>query len=98
MSVILVPVGTTPAESKRYFGELYDWLAVLYDGVVGRMLVDRFNVTTVPAIVLLDASGKVICANGRAHIATDRLGDNFPWRAHRSTSLPTVDFDLPPGA
>ncbi len=93
-SIILVPVGTTRAESKRYFGNLYDWLSVPYDGVVGYSLVDRFEIKTVPALILLDL-GKVICINGRARLATDRFGHNFPWRVAAPHHRPAVNFDLP---
>ncbi len=74
---------------------LYDWFLVPYDGVIARTLADRFHVTTVPAIVLLDASGRVVCKDGRDHIRTDRLGHDFPWRRRRPTLQPMVDFDLP---
>ena len=94
-SVILVPVRMARDESKRYFGELYDWLSVPYDGVAGRTLVDRFQITTVPAIILLDASGRVVCKDGRERIRTDRLGENFPWLSQPPSLHPVVH---PPSA
>ena len=94
-AVILVPVRMARDESKRYFGMLYDWFSVPYDGMVAQSLVDRFRITTVPAIVLLDASGRVICEDGRDRIRTDRLGHDFPWRRRLPTPRPSVNFDLP---
>ena len=73
-SVILVPVRMARDESKRYFGMLYDWLSVPYDGVIGQTLVDRFHITTVPAIIVLNASGRVICKDGRERLQTNRVG------------------------
>jgi hypothetical protein len=94
-AVILVPVRMDPDESKRYFGELYDWFSVPLDGGIGRTLVDRFNISTVPAIVLLDASGRILCKDRRDRIQTDRLGRDFPWCRRPPARMPTVDFDLP---
>jgi hypothetical protein len=39
--------------------------------------------------------GKVICINGRARLATDRLGHDFPWRVAAPHHRPAVNFDLP---
>ncbi len=88
-SIILVPVGTTRAESKRYFGNLYDWLSVPYDGVVGYSLVDRFGIKTVPALILLNALGKVIAStDGRAlqwiGLGTTSRGE---WLRHTTAPL-----------
>ncbi len=94
-SIILVPVGTTGAEVKRYFGNMYAWLLVPYDGAVGSLLVERFQIRTVPALVLLDALGKVICIDRRARLAADKLGRDFPWRVAVPHQRPTVNFDLP---
>ncbi len=93
--IILVPVGTTWAEAKHYFGNMYTWLSVPYDGAVGSLLVERFQIRTVPALVLLDASGKVICINGRVRLAADKLGRDFSWRGAVPHRRPTVNFDLP---
>ncbi len=79
--IILISRGTTPAESKRYFGDMYDWLTVLHEaatGSVGSALADRFQVRTIPELVLLDAAGKVICTDGRVRLTADRLGQDFP--------------------
>jgi hypothetical protein len=97
-AVILVPVRMARDESKRYFGMLYDWLLVPYNGVSAATLVYRFHITTVPAIILLDASGQVVCRDGRDRIRTDRLGQNFPWRSPPPPRHPAVNFDLPPAA
>ena len=97
-AIILVSRGTTPAESKRYFGDMYDWLAVPHEAATGSVrsaLADRFQVRTIPALVLLDAAGKVICTNGRGRLTADRLGRDFPWRDLACIRKPTVNFDLP---
>jgi hypothetical protein len=83
IAIILVSRGTTPAESKRYFGDMYDWLAVPHEsatGSVGSALADRFQVRTIPALVLLDAAGKVICTDRRGRLTADRLERDFLWQ------------------
>ncbi len=97
-TIILVSRGTTPAESKWYFGDMYDWLAVPHEaatGSVGSALADRFQVRTIPALVLLDAAGKVICTDRRGWLTADRLGRDFPWGDPARIRKPTVNFDLP---
>ena len=97
-AVILVPVRMARDESKRYFGMLYDWLSVPYDGVSAGTLVDRYHITTVPAIILLDTSGRVVCRDARDRIRTDRMGQNFPWRSPPPPLRPAVNFARPPAA
>jgi hypothetical protein len=56
-AIILVSSATTPTESKRYFGDMYEWLAVPHESAtayVGSALADLFRVRTTPALVLLD--------------------------------------------
>ncbi|XP_034827922.1 nucleoredoxin-like [Maniola hyperantus] len=44
------------------------------------------GVAGIPALVITDANGKVLTANGRQHLAADPLGLNFPW-AQRPVSV-----------
>ncbi|CAG9126291.1 unnamed protein product [Plutella xylostella] len=46
------------------------------------------GVAGIPALVITDANGKVLTANGRNHLAIDPLGLNFPW-ANRPVSVLT---------
>ncbi len=69
-------------------------------GPCGKALVERFGVTTIPALVLLDGNGRVICTDARACLAADPTGLGFPWPAPAGPrqKKPTVAFALgPPG-
>jgi hypothetical protein len=75
------------------------------------MLMAKFGITSIPALVLLDAGGTVICADARDNCVTDPTGGSFPWRQQAPTTAPAiavrppasavrrgpvVNFDLPP--
>ena len=97
-AIILVSRATTPAESKLYFGDMYDWLAVPHESAtpyVGSTLADLFQVRTTPALVLLDAAGRILCPDGHRRLTADRMGRDFPWRDPTNVRRPTVNFDLP---
>ncbi|XP_030040205.2 nucleoredoxin [Manduca sexta] len=46
------------------------------------------SVAGIPALVIADAAGKILTANGRHHLAGDPLGLNFPW-GQRAVSVLT---------
>ena len=64
----------------------------------GKALVERFGVTTIPALILLDGNGRVICTDARARLAADPTGLGFPWPAPAGTrhKKPTVAFAVGP--
>ena len=97
-AIVLVSRATTPADSKWYFGEMYDWLAVPHESArpyIGSMLADLFHIRTTPAFVLLDAAGRTLCTNGHRRLTADQTGRDFPWRDPACIHRPTVNFDLP---
>lgn len=51
-------------------------------------LPSALGVGGIPALVITDATGKILTANGRQHLAADPLGLNFPW-AQRPVSVLT---------
>ncbi|KAI8441736.1 hypothetical protein MSG28_005436 [Choristoneura fumiferana] len=55
-------------------------LAVPWEAAEARAaLPAALGVAGIPALVITDAAGKVLTANGRQHLAADPLGLNFPW-------------------
>ncbi len=46
-------------------------------------LMAKFNITSIPALVLLDKHGGLICADARDKCVADPEGQAFPWR-HQS--------------
>jgi hypothetical protein len=62
-------------------------------------LMAKFGITTIPALVLLDEHGQVICKDGRGWCAADPMGLAFPWRGKAKggpVARAVVNFDLPP--
>ena len=54
--------------------------------------------TTIPALVLLDGNGRVICTDARVRLAVDPTGLGFPWPAPAGPrrKKPTVAFAVGP--
>ena len=68
----------------RYFYKMPRWTAMPHDtsvGPRGKALLARFSVTTIPALVLLDGNGRVICTDACIRLAADPTGLGFPWPA-----------------
>ncbi len=62
-------------------------------------LMAKFGIITIPALVLLDKRGQVICKDGRGWCAADPMGLAFPWRGKAKggpVARAVVHFDLPP--
>ena len=73
------------AKATKYYGLGMPWLATYHDadnevGMNTRMtaLMAKFGVTTIPALVILDKCGQVICAEGRGRCVADPKGLAFP--------------------
>ena len=67
-------------------------------GPRGKALMERFGVTTIPALILLDGNGRVICTDARIRLAADPTGLRFPWPAPAGPrrKKPTVAFAVGP--
>ena len=64
-------------------------------GAWGLALRDRFAITTIPALVLLDGEGAVLCRNAHERLRDDPLGKHFPWEGTLAAPrTPRVDFDI----
>jgi hypothetical protein len=94
------------AKATKYYGLGMPWRAMYHDaknkaGMNMRtaVLMAKFRVTTIPALILLDKHGHVICAEGRGWCVADPKGLAFPWR-EKTTVGPVgwavINFDLPP--
>ncbi len=95
------------AKATKYYGLGMPWLSMYHDanGEVGMKtrtseLMAKFGITAIPALVLLDECGQVICADGRGRCGADPEGLSFPWREQPNRGPGTravVNFDLPAG-
>jgi len=101
------------AKATKYHREDMPWLAMGHEaddeaGMTAHTasLMAKFGITSIPALVLLDKRGGLICANAREKCVADPEGRAFPWRkqsqspatARTAGQGPVVNFDLPPRA
>ena len=60
-------------------------------------LMEKYGVSTIPALVLLDGEGALIYNCGHDHLRKDPTGKGFPWPALMSGPHPAqVGFAIPP--
>jgi nucleoredoxin len=95
--VVLVSRCRDARATEHYFSAM-PWAAMLHadaTGARGLALRDRFAITTIPALVLLDGDGAVLCCNAHEWLRDDPLGKYFPWAGTPAASRPPrVDFDI----
>jgi hypothetical protein len=74
------------------------WAAMLHaeaTGARGLALRDKFAIPTIPALVLLDGEGAVLCRNAHERLRDDPLGKHFPWESTPAAPRsPRVDSDI----
>jgi hypothetical protein len=79
--VVLVSRCKTKEDTKEYFSTM-PWAAMAHldsMGQRGQDLMTKFGVVTIPALVLLDGLGTVICGDGWLQLVEDPRGVHFPW-------------------
>ncbi len=95
--VVLVSRRQDSWASEHYFSTM-PWLAMLHAEAAGARdlaLRDKFAITTIPALVLLDGEGAVLCRNAHERLRDDPQGKYFPWQSTPATPrIPRVDFDI----
>jgi hypothetical protein len=94
------------AKATKYYGLGMPWRAMYHNakdkvGLNTRTtaLMAKFGVITIPALILLDKRGHVICAEGRGWCVADPKILAFPWREKTAVGpvgQAVVNFDLPP--
>jgi hypothetical protein len=64
-------------------------------GKKGLDLHNKFGITTIPALVLLDREGAVLCLDAQERLWEDPTGQHFPWQdPPAAPRLPRVGFNL----
>ena len=63
-------------------------------GTRGLALRERFGLTTIPALVLLDGEGAVLCQNAQESLQEDPTGQHFLWQDTAAPERPLIGFDL----
>jgi hypothetical protein len=85
--VVLVSRCRTSRDTQNFF-EPMPWAALPHPesmGERGQVLMRRFGITTIPALVLLDGNGTVVCLDGRRRVTSAFQG----WS-------PAIPVDVPP--
>jgi thiol-disulfide isomerase/thioredoxin len=95
--VVLVSRCREARATKQYFSPM-PWTAMMHDeasGKTGLDLLDRFGITTIPALVLLDGEGAVLCRNAQERLRENPAGLHFPWQdPPAAPRIQQVRFDL----
>ncbi len=101
------------AKATKHHCEDMPWLSMWHDtadetGMTARtsLLMANFGITSIPALVLLDKCGRIICADARDKYVADPEGLSFPWRQQAPATATAmsvgrrlvVNFDQPPRA
>ena len=81
--IVLVSRCKEARDTEQYFADM-PWAAMTHDSATGRQgwaLMEKYGVSIIPALVLLDGEGALICKCGQDHLRTDPTGKGFPWLA-----------------
>ena len=79
--VVLVSWCRSDIDTSNYFATM-PWTAMAHAdsmGPRGHALMSRLGVTTIPALVLLNETGSIICGDARHRLVGDPTGSLFPW-------------------
>ncbi len=93
--VILISRCRDAAATEHYFSSM-PWTAMPHrdaSGPQGAALMEEFGATSIPALILLDGEGAVVCQDGQEQLRADPTGRDFPWTT-TSLHTPRVRFDL----
>ena len=80
-TIVFVFKGASEEDTMGYFYMMPRWTAMPHAtaaGPRGKALLAKFGVTTIPALVLLNGNGRVICTDARVCLAADPTGLGFP--------------------
>ncbi len=85
------------AKGTKYYHKNMPWLAMWHEAdnevemeTRTSLLMAKYNITSIPALVLLDKRGGLICADARDKCVADPEGRAFPWR-HQSRSAQAAE-------
>jgi hypothetical protein len=59
-------------------------------GARGQYLGEKFNVKSIPSLVLLDEIGNLVTTDAHCKIPLDKAGIGFPWKSPVSVLISTI--------
>lgn len=91
--VVFVSSDRDQGSFDEYYGEM-PWLALPFkDRVLKNVLSDTFEVQGIPTLVIINGDDfSIINADGRAALASDPKGENFPWTPPPYEALENASF------
>jgi hypothetical protein len=101
-TIKFISSATSEEDTMWNFEKNLDWTTMPPETAVGhhgKALLARFGVTTIPALVLLDGDGWVICTDQCLCLAANLTGLGFPWQQPAVAwggPIPHVEFTLVP--
>lgn len=79
LEVVFVSSDASEEQYDNYYSEM-PWLALPYaKRDLKQQLCQKFGVTGIPNLVILDPEGNLITDNGRGKVMQDPTGEAFPW-------------------
>jgi nucleoredoxin len=80
LEVVFVSSDRDPSAFANYYADM-PWTAVPFSNTDVKQTLDKkFKVSGIPTLVIVDEEGKLINKDGRAAVAKDPTGENFPWK------------------
>lgn len=77
--VVFVSSDQNQGAFDQYFGEM-PWLAVPFGAGQRQSLGQKFDVSGIPSLILLDEGGRILTKDGREMVSKDPTGESFPWK------------------
>jgi len=69
LEVIFVSGDNSPEELMAYMNDLHgDWLAVQHGAVLSEQLLQKYEISGIPSLVVVNQSGQLISSNGRSEV------------------------------
>ena len=81
-TVVFISRCASAEDTKQYFGKMPYWMAMPHEAAAGQRgagLSAKFDLATIPALLLLDGNGNLICQDPCICLIADPTGINFPW-------------------
>lgn len=98
LEIVFVSSDKDPESFAEYYGEM-PWLALPFEDRDRKAsLSKQYGVKGIPTLVFVDEHGALITKNGRAEIARDPKGADFPWTPKTALELFGDSFRGPGGA
>jgi hypothetical protein len=96
-TVVFISRWASAEDTNQYFDKMPYWMAMPHEAAAGQHgtgLFKFFDLTTIPALVLLDGKGNLICRDARIRLKANPTGINFPWAktAEPPAKSPKVKF------